>query len=129
MTSRRRFISLVPLLGAAALARAQAPAPLVDPKDPQAMALGYSADATKVDKAKYPKYAAGQACGSCALYQGKAGDASGPVQCLGEEGLKAALPECRRAPRGPFLVGARMTRAATISDRRAGSWPSSAGAG
>ena len=77
MTSRRRFISLVPLLGAATLARAQG-APLVDPKDPQAQALGYTADATKVDKAKYPKYAAGQNCASCALYQGKAGDKSGP---------------------------------------------------
>ncbi len=78
MTSRRRFISLVPLLGAAALARAQAPAPLVDPKDPQAQALGYVPDAAKVDKARYPRYAAGQACASCALYQGKAGAASGP---------------------------------------------------
>ena len=78
MTSRRRFISIVPLLGAAALARAQSSPSMVDPKDPQAMALGYSADATQVDKAKYPKYAAGQACGVCALYQGKAGDAAGP---------------------------------------------------
>jgi hypothetical protein len=76
MTSRRRFIAIVPLLGAAALARAETP--LVDPKDPQAAALGYTPDATKVDKAKYPKYAAGQACANCALYQGKAGDASGP---------------------------------------------------
>jgi hypothetical protein len=76
MTSRRRFIAIVPLLGAAALARAEAP--LVDPKDPQAVALGYTPDATKADKAKYPKYAPGQACGNCALYQGKAGDASGP---------------------------------------------------
>jgi hypothetical protein len=78
MTSRRQFIAIVPLLGAAALSRAQAQPPLVDAKDPQAMALGYTPDATKVDKAKYPKYAAGQACGGCALYQGKAGDASGP---------------------------------------------------
>ena len=78
MTSRRRFIALVPVLGAAALARAQAPAPLVDPKDPQAAALGYVADASKADKAKYPKYAAGQACSSCALFQGKAGEAAGP---------------------------------------------------
>jgi hypothetical protein len=77
MTSRRRFISIVPLLGAATLARAQA-APLVDPKDPQAVALGYVPDATKTDKAKYPKYAAGQACGGCALYQGAAGSISGP---------------------------------------------------
>ena len=73
MTSRRRFISIVPLLGAAALARAQAPAPLVDPKDPTAVALGYSPDATKVDKAKYPKYAAGP----CPLYAGKSVAAKG----------------------------------------------------
>ena len=78
MTSRRHFIALVPVLGAAALARAQAPAPPVDPKDPQAAALGYVADATKADKVKFPKYAAGQACGTCALYQGQAGAASGP---------------------------------------------------
>ncbi len=35
------------------------------------------ADATEADAKKYPKYAAGQACGSCALYQGKATDAAG----------------------------------------------------
>ena len=77
MTSRRRFISIVPLLGVASLARGQA-TPMVDPKDPQAQALGYVADATKADKAKFPKYAAGQNCAGCALYQGKAGAASGP---------------------------------------------------
>jgi len=76
MTSRRRFISLLPLLGTASLARAQA-VPL-DPKDPQATALGYSPDATKVNKAKFPKYAAPEACGNCALYQGAAGATSGP---------------------------------------------------
>ena len=77
MTSRRNFIALVPLMGAATWAAAQAPAPL-DPKDPQAVALGYTPDATKADKVKYPKYAAGQACGNCALFQGAAGAASGP---------------------------------------------------
>jgi hypothetical protein len=77
MTSRRRFLMIVPLAGTAALARAQAPA-AVDPKDPTAVSLGYTTDATKVDKAKFPKYAAGQACANCTLYQGKAGDASGP---------------------------------------------------
>ena len=78
MTSRRRFISLIPVvsLGASALARADAAA--VDPKDPTAVQLGYVTDASKVDKAKYPKYAAGQNCAGCALYQGKAGDKSGP---------------------------------------------------
>jgi hypothetical protein len=50
---------------------------LVSETDPQAVALGYKADASKADKAKFPKYAAGQQCDNCALYQGKAGDAAG----------------------------------------------------
>ncbi|MFO1337412.1 MAG: high-potential iron-sulfur protein [Burkholderiaceae bacterium] len=78
MTSRRHFIALLPLAGGAALVRAQAPGPVLDPKDPQAAALGYVVDATKVDKAKYPKYAAGQACSNCQLYQGAANSAMGP---------------------------------------------------
>lgn len=80
MTSRRTFIQIIPLAGALALATrgALAADAQVDPKDPQAVALGYVADATKADKAKFPKYAAGQTCASCQLYQGKAGDATGP---------------------------------------------------
>lgn len=65
--------------GAATLAlnnTAQAKA-MVAETDPQAAALGYKADASKVDKAKFPKYAAGQVCDNCALYQGKAGSAAG----------------------------------------------------
>ena len=50
----------------------------LDEKDPQAVALGYVADAAKVDTKKFPKFAAGQNCANCALYQGKAGAASGP---------------------------------------------------
>ena len=45
-------------------------ASMVSETDPQSVALGYKADATKVDKTKYPKYAAGQNCGTCALFQG-----------------------------------------------------------
>ena len=60
--------------GLATAAHAQAK---VDEKDPQAVALGYVADATKADKKKYPKYAAGQNCANCALYQAKATDAYG----------------------------------------------------
>jgi High potential iron-sulfur protein len=75
MTSRRQFIRIVPVAGAALLATRgafAADAPMVDEKDPQAAALGYVADAAKADKAKYPNYAAGQNCSSCQLYQGKA---------------------------------------------------------
>jgi len=79
MTSRRQFIQIVPVTGLALMAgrAALAAAPMVDEKDPQAAALGYVSDATKADKAKFKTYAAGQACSSCQLFQGKAGDAAG----------------------------------------------------
>jgi hypothetical protein len=50
----------------------------VDEKDPQAFALGYVSDATNADAKKFPKYAAGQRCGNCALYQGKPTDPAAP---------------------------------------------------
>ena len=64
-------------LAASRFAFAQAGTPLSE-SDPQAQALGYKADATKADKAKFPKYAAGQTCSTCQLYQGKPADATGP---------------------------------------------------
>jgi hypothetical protein len=78
MTTRRHFISLIPVvsLGASTLARADAQ--VVDPKDPTAVQLGYVTDATKVDKTKYPKYDPSQSCASCSLYQGAAGSTQGP---------------------------------------------------
>ncbi len=51
---------------------------MVDEKDPQASALGYVADATKVDAGKFKSYVPGSKCAGCAQFQGKAGDASGP---------------------------------------------------
>jgi len=79
MTSRRRFIQIVPVAGAALLgARAAQAQALVTEKDPQAVALGYVSDATKADKAKYKNYAPGQECSTCALYQGKPTDAQAP---------------------------------------------------
>jgi hypothetical protein len=79
MTTRRRFISLIPVvsLGTSTLAHA-ADTPLVDPKEPTAVQLGYVTDTTKVDKAKYPKHEPSQECGNCALYQGAAGSAQAP---------------------------------------------------
>lgn len=79
MTSRRTFITILPAAGAlftAGLARAQSKA-MVSEQDPQALALGYVADASKADKAKYKQYAAGQHCGSCALFQGVASATDG----------------------------------------------------
>ena len=64
---------------APAVAAAPAPAaggllPLVDEKEPQAVALSYVNDTTKIDKTKFPKYEAGQLCSNCSLYQGAAAD-------------------------------------------------------
>jgi len=57
--------------------KAAAQAARVDEKDAQAQSLGYKHDATKVDKAKFAKYLAGQTCANCTLYQGKPADAWG----------------------------------------------------
>lgn len=80
MTTRREFILQVGLGSAAMIAAGQSQAaalPLVVETDPQPTALGYKSVASKVDKAKFPKYADGQKCANCALYQGKPGDAEG----------------------------------------------------
>ena len=62
---------------AAAPAGASADAPMLDEKDPQAVALGYVEDTARADKAKFSAYAAGSQCSGCSLYQGKAGEAAG----------------------------------------------------
>ncbi len=51
--------------------------PLVDAKDPQALALGYVSDAAQADKAKYKNFVAGSHCANCALFQGQASDTEG----------------------------------------------------
>jgi hypothetical protein len=78
MSNRREFIVQFSLGTAALVAgQAQAQGAMVADSDPQAVALGYKSDGTKTDKTKFPKYAAGQQCASCALFQGKAGDKAG----------------------------------------------------
>ena len=77
-STRRVFMMHSALACAATLLTAHAQAQsMVAETDPQAAALGYKADASKVDKTKQAKYAAGQVCGNCALYQGAAGSAAG----------------------------------------------------
>jgi hypothetical protein len=85
-SSRRTF--LIKSLGAvSALALASrealADAPKVAESDPTAVALGYKIDATKVDKAKYPKYVAGEKCATCQFFQGKTTDAFAPCPMFG----------------------------------------------
>ena len=73
---RRDFMRRIIVIGVAApqLARAQAH---VDPKDPQAVALGYVDDSAKADDKKYPKHQSDQHCGVCALGKFKDHDAWG----------------------------------------------------
>ena len=74
---------------AAEAAAPAAAAPAVDEKDPQAVALGYAAEASKTDTKKFPKYTTGQNCANCALYQGKAGDAAGGCPLFGAKQVAA----------------------------------------
>jgi anaerobic selenocysteine-containing dehydrogenase len=75
-TPRRTFLVTLAAAGVVYTSAARAQT-AVDEKDATAASLGYVAEATRADAKKYPRYAAGQACGNCALYQGKAGDAAG----------------------------------------------------
>ena len=79
MTNRRQFLIQVSLASGAAAAgnHALAQGQAVAESDPQAVALGYKADTTKVDKQKFPKHEASQKCNNGSLYQGKATDAMG----------------------------------------------------
>ena len=78
MTNRREFMVQISLAsGMLASTTVWAQGAMVVETDAQAAGLGYKADATKVDTKKFPKYAKGQQCVTCALYSGKAGDAAG----------------------------------------------------
>ena len=116
--TRRRFIAITPVFGAALVAAcspkapapdATAPAamtsapspapattpvaatsppsapavstaalPMLDEKDPRALALGYVSNSERADAAKFKAYLPGSQCRRCALFAGKEGDASGP---------------------------------------------------
>jgi hypothetical protein len=51
--------------------------PLTD-DDPQALALAYVSDASKIDRKAQPRFEPGQACGNCALFMGAEDAESGP---------------------------------------------------
>ena len=79
-SNRRTFMLRVVATGTvlvAGQACAQTAGPKLDESDPQAAALGYKQDTTKVDANKYPKHVASQNCVNCQLFQGKAKDATG----------------------------------------------------
>ena len=89
--SRRTFmITTAGVASGLALSRiAFADEARVAESDSTARALGYSTDATKVDKAKYAKYTAGQVCSNCTFYQGKSNDAFAPCPMFGGKQVAA----------------------------------------
>ena len=68
--------AFIPAMGFMSVSAAAAGLPPLDPKDPTAQALGFVPDASKVDAAANPTFKPTQKCGTCAQYQGKAGDVS-----------------------------------------------------
>jgi hypothetical protein len=77
--SRRDALKqLAVVLGAAGLAggarrAAAAEPPHLDPKDPNAVALAYNADASQVDPKQYQTYRPEQRCDTCLQLQGQDG--------------------------------------------------------
>ena len=89
---RRIFLRVAAASGAvlASSASAQATAqPMVGEKEPQALALGYVEDAARVDTKKFPKYASGQICANCSLYQGKPTDPTAGCAIFGTKRVAA----------------------------------------
>jgi hypothetical protein len=89
-STRRVFMMQVATAATAVLAVSEASAQaMLDEKDPQAVGLAYKADATKIDKAKTPKFVAGSNCANCALFQAKAGAAAGACPLFGAKQVAA----------------------------------------
>ena len=88
--ARRTFLIQLAACSSAlpAVSFAQA-AQKVEETDPQAVALGYKKDTTKVDAKKFSKHSNAEKCSNCQLFQGKAGDASGPCPIFGGKIVEA----------------------------------------
>jgi high potential iron-sulfur protein len=68
--------AFLPVAGLVSRGAAAAALPPLDPSDPTAKALAFTTDASKVDTKTFPTFKAGQKCGTCAQYQGKASDST-----------------------------------------------------
>ncbi|MEI6001889.1 high-potential iron-sulfur protein [Paraburkholderia bengalensis] len=87
-TTRREFITAslgcaVTLYATLAANRDARADEKLNEADPAAKAVGYVADAAKVDKGHFPAYKAGQTCNNCSLFQGSPKDAWGGCTLFG----------------------------------------------
>ena len=89
--SRRAFIenSVIVIATVGSAADAMADPVMLSESDPTAAALGYKANASAVDKTKFPQCMPGQSCSNCALYQGGAGTSSGPCTIYAGKSVSA----------------------------------------
>ena len=85
--SRRRFLKAAAgtavaaaMIGSLPRVSRAADLPHLADSDPTAKALGYTEDASKVDKTKFPAFKPGAHCATCNFFQGKASDAYAPCQ-------------------------------------------------
>jgi len=97
--NRRNFLKLGVAASSGALAFSAIPVRVVAAEEvgedePLAQAMGYRLDATTVDTAKFPKRAgdagAKQFCNNCALYAGKAEDATAPCSIFQNRPVRGA---------------------------------------
>jgi hypothetical protein len=80
MKINRRSFAIQSLLGTAGLVAADvthAQASMLLESHPQASTLGYRVDASKVDRANFPKYVPGQKCAECQMFRAQLGTAVG----------------------------------------------------
>ncbi len=87
--SRRMFLLATAVTGAGLASRVEAQA-MLDEKEGTAAALGYVADAKRVDVKRRPTYVAGQHCGNCMLYKGKPADKAAECQLFAGKKVAAA---------------------------------------
>lgn len=90
-TTRRTFMIQAAAAGSALAASRAALAqagPALAETDPQAVALGYKEDTTKVDAKKFPRHEAAQKCTNCQLFVGKETDAAGGCPLFGVKQVK-----------------------------------------
>jgi len=78
---------VVALVGSGARAAELTP---LDPTDPLAKALNYTADASKVSASANPTFKAGQHCATCAQFQGKPTDAKAACTIFAGHSVPAA---------------------------------------
>ena len=84
MVARRQFvIGLSSGMAALACLQARAEPQKLNEKDPTAVALKYTPDASKLDGSKDAPFKAGSSCLTCQFYQGKPGSTEGACPLMG----------------------------------------------